>query len=68
MKEGLTSYLYNQLGPIIRTSRDIFDLPKRKHPINDFTENDVFAIQEVALCCSYEKLRQSSAGQLEGIR
>lgn len=52
----LTCYLDDQLGPIVGTSRHIFDLAKCEHAIDHLTEYDMLPIEEVALGCSYEEL------------
>ena len=57
MRQTLTNNLDSQLGPIVRSSRDVLDLAQSEHPIYDFTEHYMFLIEEVALSCCYEELQ-----------
>jgi hypothetical protein len=58
----LTNDLDSQLGPIVLSSRYIFDLAQGEHPVDDFTENDMLPIEEVALSCCYEELQEPMSG------
>lgn len=52
----LTNDLHRQLGPIIRTRRHILDFPEREHAVDDFAEDDVFAVKKVAFGGGDEEL------------
>lgn len=52
----LTDDLHRQLGSVVGTGGNVLDLSEREHPIDDFAEYDVFAIQEVALGRRNEEL------------
>ena len=34
----------------------MLDFPERKHPFDHFAEDDMLAVQEVALCCRDKEL------------
>jgi hypothetical protein len=52
----LTSYFHNQFWPVIRASGHIFDLPQRKHSIDNFAKDHMFSVQEITIGCRYEEL------------
>ena len=45
----LTNNLHSELRSIVRTCRDVLDLAEREHAVNDSAEDDMLAVQEVAL-------------------
>jgi hypothetical protein len=52
----LTDNLNRQLGPVVRTCWHILDLAEGEHAINDFTKDDMLAVQEVAFLGCDEEL------------
>lgn len=54
--EGPTNDLHCQFRPVIGTCGHVLDFPEREHAVDDFAEDDVFAVEEVALGGGYEEL------------
>jgi hypothetical protein len=52
----LTSNFHSELWPVIWPRRDIFYLAQREHAVDDFAEDDVLPVEEIARCGRDEEL------------
>lgn len=63
----LTNDLHRQLRSVVWTSGNVLDLSEGEHPIDDFAEYDVFAVQEIALGRRNEELAAIGVGSRIGL-
>jgi hypothetical protein len=45
-----------ELGTIVCARRYVLDLAQRKHPVDDLSKHNVFAVEEVTFGCGDEEL------------
>ena len=55
-----TCNFHCQLWSVVRPRRDILDLAQREHAVDDFAEDDVLPVEEIARCSRDEELQQKS--------
>lgn len=52
-----TDDLHDQFWSVVLSRRDILNLTKRQHAVDDLAKNHMLSVQEIAFCCGYEELR-----------
>lgn len=55
----LTNDLHRQLRSVVWARGHILNLAQREHSINNFAKDDVFSVEEVALCSRDEELHSA---------